>query len=113
MYDQLFKIIPDLYTFHLMLSCFGIEKIKHGSYYSLSGDHIVNNFKNIKNHLETKYRKNKINKLYDNLNIKKCITMTKQVSIVHDYKIIKIKNIYQFLNLKQLRDKNKVMVSFD
>ena len=116
MYSQLFKIYPDYYILERVFNCFNIDTIKHDLIINISDLHdkdIIQNFINIKPLLMKKYRKNKIDKLYENLNFKKCITILRQHLLIHDYKLIKIEDMYYFKDLTYIRNKSKVTITFD
>ena len=116
MYSQLFKIYPDYYILERVFNCFYINTIKHDLIINISDINekdIIQNFLNIKPLLMKKYRKNKIDKLYENLNLKKCITILRQNLLIHDYKLIKIEDMYYFKDLTYIRNKSKVIITFD
>ena len=116
MYSQVFKIYPDLTILERVYNCFDIDTIKHDLIINISDINdkdIIKNFINIKPILEKKYRKNKIDKLYENLNLKKCITILRQNLLIHDYKLIKIEDMYYFKDLTYIRNKSKVVITFD
>jgi len=116
MYSQLFKIYPDYYILERVFNCFDINTIKHDLIINISDINekdIIQNFLNIKPLLMKKYRKNKIDKLYENLNLKKCITILRQNLLIHNYKLIKIEDMYYFKDLTYIRNKWKVIITFD
>lgn len=116
MVDQLFKIFPDSYTLYKLLNCFGIKQLSHELLLITSNyNHrdIINKFIDLKPLLEKKYRKCKFFKIYENINFKKCITILRQILNIHDYKLIKVKKNYKFINVKLLRIQEKVLVTFD
>tara|TARA_B110001469_G_scaffold126768_1_gene145346 strand:+ start:1175 stop:1525 length:351 start_codon:yes stop_codon:yes gene_type:complete len=116
MVDQLFKILPDLYTLEKLLKCFELDNIKHNliicknNYNKID---IIDKFIDLKPLLEKKYRKYKLNKLYDNLNFRKCITIFRHILCIYNYKLIKIKDDYKFINLETVKHNNRVTISFD
>lgn len=116
MSDKLFKIIPDYYTLEIILKNFSIDKIYHNLYidlYNINKDEVVSGFIKNKQLLEKKYRKYNLDKIYQNINFNKCITILRHLLLVHDFKLVKDKNIYKFQDLNLLRQKQRVYVNFD
>lgn len=116
MSNKLFKIIPDYYTLEIILKFFLIDKLYHNLYIDINyinKDKVVHLFIENKQLLEKKYRKYNINKIYQNINFNKCITILRHLLFVHDFKLTKDKNIYKFQDLNLLRQKQRVYVNFD
>jgi hypothetical protein len=116
MKQQIFRILPDLHTLLLILSCFNIKNIKHDIVLDISkldNCEILSSFNKIYDKLSQKYRKSVINKIYENLTIQKCITILKQNLEINNYKLIKINKLYYFKDIEYLMKKNQITIVFD
>lgn len=116
MKQQTFRILPDLHTLQQILLCFNIKNIKHDIVLDISkldNCEILSNFNKIYDKLSQKYRKSVINKIYENLTIKKCITILKQNLKINNYKLIKINKLYYFKDIEYLMKKNQITIVFD
>lgn len=116
MKQQIFRILPDLHTLLLILSCFNIKNIKHDIVLDISkldNCEILSSFNKIYDKLSQKYRKSVINKIYEKLTIQKCITILKQNLKINNYKLIKINKLYYFKDIEYLMKKNQITIVFD
>jgi len=114
--QQIFCILPDLYTCNIVLNCFNIDKAIHNTILDLNkldDNKILEKFHKIYQFLSSKYRNSIINKYYSNLTVKRCITILKQCLKFNGYKLIRINNLYYIKNLDFLSQNNRITINFN
>lgn len=114
MVREYFHLLPDVYTLEKILNIFSVKEWKHDLQFTIKNDqYIIDEFIKIKPILFNYYRSYKLNKLYENLTILRCITILRHFLEIQNYKLLKNKQIYTFKNIQYLKQKRRVLVEFN